>query len=292
MLPGVNTRVLVVNDPMPPTIVPYIDPPLASSPWHAAHCAAKRTLPSATLPFPLGRSFPSEVRTSMFQAAMSASEMGLPKRGLPDWPSATPKLAEASSRASAPAPKLCDRIFHLPGLAHRPRENSVVMLHEADERAGFRDLGHGGLHVPRAVDGATCDLGWPAIPVPDVTEAGQAAIEDRLFEHGLAPSLAAINRDVNRFDGAVSRPGETFDRVDARPGKLHPSRRSRDDGLALHDEAELPPFAFGQRIGVTRGLAAQVPRLVRHLDAPEPLDRYVALPTRDEHAQWIALLGP
>src|SRR5678816_2176839 len=148
MLPGVKTRVLVVNDPMPPIIVPYIDPPLASSPWHAAHCAAKRTLPSATLPLPLGRPFPSEVRTSMFQAAMSASEMGLPKRGLPDWPSATPTLkAENSSRASAPAPKLCDRIFHLPVLAHGPRENSVVMLHEADERAGFRDLGHGGLHV-------------------------------------------------------------------------------------------------------------------------------------------------
>src|SRR5262245_50812549 len=148
MLPGVNTRVLVVNDPTPPTIVPYIDPPLASSPWQAAHCAAKRTLPSATLPLPLGRPSPSEVRTSMFQAAMSASEMGLPKRGLPDWPSAPPKLDESSSRASAPAPpKLCDRIFHLPGLAHRPRENSVVMLHEANERAGFRDLCHSGLHV-------------------------------------------------------------------------------------------------------------------------------------------------
>src|SRR2546430_8274348 len=130
MLPGVTARVLVVTDPMPPTIEPYIDPPLASSPWHAAHCAAKRTLPSATLPLPLGRFFPSGVRTSMFQAAMSPSEMGLPKRGLPDWPSATPEVAEASSRASAPAPNLCDRIFHLPGLAHRPRENSVVMLHE------------------------------------------------------------------------------------------------------------------------------------------------------------------
>src|ERR1700730_11330665 len=291
MLPGVNTRVLVVNDPMPPTIAPYIDPPLASSPWHAAHCAVKRTLPSATLPLPLGRFFPSGVRTSMFQAAMSPSEMGLPKRGLPDWPSATPELAEASSRASAPAPNLCDRIFHLPGLAHRPRENSVVMLHEANERAGFRDLGHGGLHVAGTVDGAACDLGWAAIPVPDVTEAGQGAIEDRFFQHRLAPGLAAVDRDVDGFDSAVSRPGETFDRIDARPGELHPSRGSRDDGLALHDEAELPPFAFGHRIGVARGLAAQGARLVRYLDAPDPLDRYVALPTGDEHAQRVALFG-
>src|SRR5258708_11764371 len=181
MLPGVSTRVLVVNDPMPPTIEPYIDPPLASSPWHAAHCAAKRTLPSATLPLPLGRFFPSGVRTSMFQAAISASEMGLPKRGLPDWPSATPEPAEASSRASAPAPKLCDRIFHLPGLAHRPPENSVVMLHEADERAGFRDLGHGGLHVPGAVDAAASALGGAPHPRPHANGAGHAADEGRVF---------------------------------------------------------------------------------------------------------------
>src|SRR5258708_25228477 len=196
MLPGVSTRVLVVNDPMPPTIEPYIDPPLASSPWHAAHCAAKRTLPSATLPLPLGRFFPSGVRTSMFQAAISASEMGLPKRGLPDWPSATPEPAEASSRASAPAPNLCDRIFHLPGLAHRPRENSVVMLHEADERAGFRDLGHGGLHVPGAVDGAACDLGGAATPSPDRKEAGQAPLQGRSVQHRLAARLPPLDPDV------------------------------------------------------------------------------------------------
>src|SRR5262249_59139433 len=110
----------------------------------------------------------------------------------------------------------------------------------------------------------------------------------RFFEHRLAPGLAAINGDVDRFDGAVARPGETFDRVDARPGELHPSRRSRDDGLALHDEAELPPLTFGHRIGVPRILAAQGPGLVRHLDAPEPLDRYVPLPTGAEHAQRVA----
>src|SRR5919108_5990410 len=181
MLPGVSTRVLVVNDPIPPTMVPYIGPPLASSPWQDTHCAANSVLPSATLPLPLGSPFPSEVRMSMFQAAISASEMGLPKRGLSDWPPATPKLAETSSRASAPAAKLCDRIFHLPSLAHRPWKNSVVMLHEADERAGFRDLGHGGLHVPGAVDGAARDLGGPAHPGPDVTEAGPAAIAGPVF---------------------------------------------------------------------------------------------------------------
>src|SRR2546429_213826 len=146
------------------------------------------------------------------------------------------------------------------------------MLHEADERAGFRDLGHGGLYVPATVDGAARDLGWAAAPIPDVTEAGQAAIEDRFLQRRLAPGLAAVDRDVDCFDSAVSRPGETFDRIDARPGELHPSRGSRDDGLALHDEAELPPFAFGHRIGVARGLAAQVPTPVHCAQESRPCD--------------------
>ena len=40
MLPGVSTRVLVVNEPIPPTIVPYTGPPFASAPWHARHFAS------------------------------------------------------------------------------------------------------------------------------------------------------------------------------------------------------------------------------------------------------------
>src|SRR5207245_10784193 len=98
MLPGVSTRVLVVNDPMPPTIEPYINPPLASSPWHAAHCAEKRTLPSSPPPLPLGRFFPSGLRTLMFHAAISTSELGLPTRGLPACPSATHERHETRRR--------------------------------------------------------------------------------------------------------------------------------------------------------------------------------------------------
>src|SRR4051812_8205163 len=116
MLPGVSTRVLVVNDPIPPTMVPYIGPPFAFSPWQDTHCAANSVLPSATLPLPLGSPFPSEVRMSMFQAAISASEIGLPKRGLGfcDCASAAPGVRnEHRSSTSAPA-SLHDRIFHLP----------------------------------------------------------------------------------------------------------------------------------------------------------------------------------
>src|SRR5574342_198213 len=180
MLPGVSTRVLVVNDPIPPTMVPYIDPPLAPSPWQLTHCAANRALPSATLPLPLGSPFPSEVRMSMFQAAISASEIGLPKCGAGPFDcasAASNASAENSSSASVPA-SLCDRIFHLPACADRPGKDSIVVLHESDERAGFRNLRHRGLHVAGAVDGAASDLGRPAVPLPDVAEAGEAAIQE------------------------------------------------------------------------------------------------------------------
>src|SRR5262245_60938259 len=224
MLPGVSTRVLVVNDPIPPTMVPYIDPPLAPSPWQATHCAAYKALPSATLPLPLGSPLPSEVRMSIFQAAMSASVIGLPKRGVGplDCASADSSASdENSSSASAPA-NLSDRIFHLPACADRPGKDSVVVLHEAHERASFCDLRHSGLHVAGAIDGAAGDLGRPAVPLPDVAEAGEAAVEERLLEHRLAPAFAAVERHVHGLNGSVAGPGEALDRVDARSAELHP----------------------------------------------------------------------
>src|SRR2546422_7174652 len=78
MLPGVSTRVFVVNEPIPPTIGPYTGPPFASGPWHARHFASYTALPSATLPRPGGSPLPSLVRTSMSQGAMSASLIGRP----------------------------------------------------------------------------------------------------------------------------------------------------------------------------------------------------------------------
>src|SRR5262249_57023163 len=78
MLPGVSTRVLVVNHPIPPTIEPYTGPPFASGPWHARHFASYTALPSATPPRPGGSPLPLLVRMSMSQGAMSASAIGRP----------------------------------------------------------------------------------------------------------------------------------------------------------------------------------------------------------------------
>src|SRR5690242_1993795 len=154
MLPGVRTRVLVVNEPTPPIIVPYTGPPFASAPWHEAHFASYTALPSATVPRPGGRPLPSVVRTSMFQAATSASLTAWPRRGLSgsgctacgplapsgmpsaDFAAMPPRLpvficahaATASAAAAIAQLSLADDIAHLAFLVHCPGLDAVVVL--------------------------------------------------------------------------------------------------------------------------------------------------------------------
>src|SRR2546425_2471339 len=224
MLPGVSTRALVVKEPMPPTIVPYTGPPLASAPWQATHLAAYTCRPSATEPLPGGKPWPSLVRTSMFHGARSASLTGWPKRGLsgsartgcgPVAPSGIPSAvfaamappagvllapiwAHAASARVAMRLNLADGIAHLPIRTDRPGLDHVVVLHEADDRARLAQVGDARLHVTVAVDRAAHQRRRRAIPVPRRLEAREALVHDRLFQHRLAPGLAAVDRDVDR----------------------------------------------------------------------------------------------
>src|SRR5882672_1722456 len=311
MLPGVSTRALVVKEPMPPTIVPYTGPPLASAPWQATHLAAYTCRPSATEPRPGGRPWPSLVRTSMFHAARSASLTGCPKRGLsgsartgcgPVAPSGIPSAvlppgalpppiwAQAVSTTTAIRLNLADRIAHLPIGTDGPGLDHVVVLHEADDGARFAQIRHARLHIAVAVDRAAHQRRRRAIPVPRRLEAREALVHDRLFEHRLAPGLAAVDRDVDRADLAGAGPGEPADLMEPWPLELLPARGRGDDGLGFHHHAELAPLAVGHRIGVARRLAAEVPRLVGELDAPQPLHADVAFPARDHDAHRVAVL--
>src|SRR5687767_8326173 len=115
---------------------------------------------------------------------MSASEIGLPNRGLgdPDWLFAAVHPMDANIRpASTPAQSLRDRIFHLPFFADRPGEDAVVVLDEASQSPPLRDFGDGRLHIAGAVDRAARDLCGPAVPVPDITEAREAFVQDRFL---------------------------------------------------------------------------------------------------------------
>src|SRR5215471_1565749 len=127
MLPGVSTRVLVVKEPIPPTIEPYTGPPFASGPWHARHFASYTALPSATPPRPGGSPLPLLVRMSMSQDAMSASAMGRPNfasvvAGDRDV-IATVQAVVIAAITTMTASGLDDRISDLPVHAHGPRED-------------------------------------------------------------------------------------------------------------------------------------------------------------------------
>src|SRR5688572_329255 len=181
MLPGVSTRGLLVIEPMPPTIVPYTGPPLASGPWHATHLVSYTCLPAATVPRPGGSPSPSGVRTSMFTATRSASATGWPNfgrsgSGCTGWGEVLPRKMPSAVRAigpcapplsmvavaHAPSPsarttaaptclRLADDIGHLPVGAYGPRLDRVVVLDEADDGPDLREVGHRGLHVSGAV---------------------------------------------------------------------------------------------------------------------------------------------
>src|SRR5580765_3421724 len=196
MLPGVSSRVLVLKDPIPPTIVPYVGPPAASAPWQLTHSASYTALPSATVPRPGGRPAPSRVRMSMFQAATSASPIGSPKpaegrsggRDAGGGAHAPTITTEPTRRAT-----LRDGIAHLPVGTHRPGEDTVVMLDEPRNVADLHDLGDRGLHVASRVHGPALDDGRLAIPGPAVTKTREALVEDRLFERRRLPVPAAID---------------------------------------------------------------------------------------------------
>src|SRR5690349_652533 len=247
MLPGVSTRGLEFIVPMPPTIVPYIEPPFASAPWQATQRASKIFLPCAAVPRPAGNPCPSGVRMSMFQLARSASLTACPKRGLSGsgctacgavLPSGTPavectamglpfmpaqpRAASATVTAAARSLSLADCIAHLPGLVDRPRLDRVVVLHEADDRARLLQVRDARLHVAVVVHGAAHQHRRPSVPVPADLEAREALVHDRLLDHRLAPVLAAVGGHVDRADLARARPRKPGDLVEARAFQLLP----------------------------------------------------------------------
>src|SRR5262249_33993463 len=141
-----------------------------------------------------------------------------------------------------------------------------------------------------AVHGAACDRRGSAIPVPCVAEAREALVQHRLLPPRLAPRRAAVDGDVDRANRPVAGPREALQLLHSRLDR-HAPPATRGYRLAFHLEAELAPHAVGHRVGIARGLAAEVPRLVAGLDATQPLDADVSFPARYQQAQRIALLG-
>src|SRR5258705_5987576 len=115
--------------------------------------------------------------------------------------------------SAAPTPKasLSDCIFDLAARADRPREDAVVMLHEANNGAHFGKVLHGRLHVAGAVHRAARNVRGTTFPVPRKTEARQAFVDYRIFQPCFLPGLAAVGGDVDRPDPAIAGPGKALD---------------------------------------------------------------------------------
>jgi hypothetical protein len=174
MLPGVSTRALVVNEPMPPTIGPYTDPPFASAPWHATHFASYTFLPSATLRAPAASPRPrgahvdvplrevrlgdglAEVADDRRPAALRAAALAqrIPLRDLAAIPrpaACPPELAHPHARSPAASAhatavsRLADDIAHLPFSLIAHGWIAVVVLDEADDGARLLE---------------SCTVGW------------------------------------------------------------------------------------------------------------------------------------
>src|SRR5438128_2147226 len=199
----------------------------------------------------------------MFHAARSASLTGWPRRGLsgsartgcgPVAPSGMPSAvfaampppagallppiwAHAASARVATRLNLADGIAHLPIRTDRPRLDHVVVLHEADDCARLLYLAHARLYIAVVVDRAAHQRCRGAVPVPRRLEAREALVHDRLFEHRLAPGLAAVDGNIDRADLAGARPGEPCDFI--KPGALEPlpTRGPGDARFGIHHHA-------------------------------------------------------
>src|SRR5262245_33428318 len=142
----------------------------------------------------------------MSQAAISASEIGFPRRG--PWEevwgdcAVTAHAPSASARART-SERLGVNMFHLPVCVDGPARDAVVVL--VDERQRVRhwllrlatlghELGAQRLYVAPVVPRAGEQHRRTAVPAPRHAEAGVRLREHRLLQRCLAPALAAVGR--------------------------------------------------------------------------------------------------
>src|SRR6266550_3681766 len=120
--------VLVASMPLvsgPPPTSAAARPPLPFSPWHTAHLLAKMLAPTVGVPLPGGRPVPSG-RMLMSQAAISASEMGVPNP-CANTVRLNPDTTQAHARANAAISKAHRRT--VAPSHHRTHHRTVAPSH-------------------------------------------------------------------------------------------------------------------------------------------------------------------
>src|SRR5271165_2622811 len=186
-------------------------------------------------------------------------------------------------------------IGYAPITRNCPALDGVEMVDGAErssETADIYQLFQARLDVARLIGRSTLQDRRLSIPEPGKSESGRADGQHGVLQRGQVPSFAAIRRHFHTRNPTASTPGKPGDLIEAWTGKLHLAGRKGDHRFALHGEAELAGFSVGEQIGVFRCFLARHERLVAQFEPPQPFDMGVALPSGQNQAERIALLGP
>ena len=145
------------------------------------------------------------------------------------------------------------------------------------------------LHVARLVDRAAHEKSLTTVPVPDMPEAGGALGEDGLLKLSRRPVASAVRAHLHPRDASPAAPREASDLPPTPLGKYVGIGRKGDGRLGVHHEAELPCRAVVEWVRVLGGLVARHGRAVGKLEAADPFDLGVALPSGKEQPRGITL---
>src|ERR1019366_673489 len=114
---------------------------------------------------------------------------------------------------------------------------------------------------------------------------------DRILELRVFPRLSAVGGDFHSANCPAARPSQPSDLVKSWSRKLLSARRPCDDGFWPHLKLEPARLAVESQAGVLGAFQHSHVGLVYELDSPQPLHVVDTLPTRNNQAQRITLLG-
>src|SRR5229473_4982356 len=201
------------------------------------HFATYTASPCLGVPLPGGRPLPSGL-TVRSQDAISSGVATRPRFGL-----TAAKAAPQTTTSAEPAARRWLRVnmLHLPVLGYAPAGDAVGVVVPPLPAIGDH-LGACRLDIAAVVRRAALQDGRSAVPTPCYMEARQRQRQHRSLQRRRRPAFAAVGRNLDLGDLAVTRPGEAANRVKPRSLERQSGRWMRDHRLGFDRQNELERF--------------------------------------------------
>src|SRR4051812_30369833 len=164
----------------------------------------------------------------MSHGATSSGVMSFPRFGL----SANAADENKPSAQAAATAALCVDMLHLSLLGHAPGRDRIGVVDRPASTIGDHFLARW-LDVAYVVGRAALQDSGAAVPAPRHAETRQRLRQHRLLQSCRRPTLAAVSRDFDLGDLAITRPGKACDLVDARLLHGESRRWTRNHRLAF-----------------------------------------------------------